>query len=130
MQINFARYAGIYALLTVILALAPPMLGLPSALGFAAALPPLLASVVEGNAYARTKGGRPTGQTALFGAARMTAVALGVNLLVAGLVNAAMQGRLMSMAGEPSQIALMAVGLIVIQFGFNRLGLRLAPQSA
>lgn len=130
MQISFARYAGIFAVLTVILAVLPPMLSMPSALGFATALPPLIAAVVEGNAHSKVHGTRPTGQIAMQGAARMTAVSFGITLLLAGLYNAATQGQLMAQGFAPTHLFIGILLVIAIQFGFNRLGLWLAPQSA
>ncbi|MEC7764621.1 MAG: ABZJ_00895 family protein [Pseudomonadota bacterium] len=130
MTLNIGRYVGFFALSTVIIFFLPVLLNMPSATGFAIALPPLIASVVEGNAHAKANGTRPTGRPAMEGSLRMTAFSFGVTLLLFGLGNVATGGQLMTEFGGAGRVALGAIVLIVIQFAFNRLGLRLAPQAA
>ncbi|WP_138421986.1 ABZJ_00895 family protein [Maritimibacter alexandrii] len=130
MTINIGRYTGLFTVFTVAIFFLPVLLGMPSATGFAIALPPLIAAVVEGNAFAKANGARPAGRTAMEGSLRMTAFSFGVSLLLFSLGNVATGGQLFAELGGAPRVALGAVALVVIQFAFNRLGLRLAPQSA
>lgn len=130
MTINIGRYVGLFAVATVVIFFLPVLLNMPSATGFAIALPPLIAAVVEGNAHAKANGSRPAGRAAMEGSLRMTAFSFGVTLLLFGLGNVATGGQLIAELGGVARVALGAGALVLIQFAFNRLGLRLAPQTA
>lgn len=128
MQLNLMRYGLIYAGATFVLAILPQALGLTSAYGITVALPPLIASVVEGQAYAKTHGAHVRGEPAWRAALIMAILGAAIYIVVAGALLMAVANR---QAVEIPLLPILGgmVGIVGIQFLLNRLGLRLAPQN-
>ena len=129
MDINFARYGAVYGIATLVLSALPGMLGVQAAAGVTAALPPLVGAVIEGQAHAKAQGARASGSTAWRGAMVMTAIALAANLVLFGLAYTVGRDTIFGVGFPWGQLAGFALVLTLIQFGINRLGLRLAPQG-
>lgn len=129
MQINIWRYALIFGGATLAFSMVPGLLGMPAAAGVTAALPPLIAAIVEGQTHVRAYGTRASGMIAMQGAMVMTGVAIGVNLLLLGLAYSAARNTIFGPGFPWGTFALGAVLLVLIQFGLNRLGIRLTPTA-
>ncbi|HBZ44216.1 MAG TPA: hypothetical protein DEO85_09220 [Maritimibacter sp.] len=127
MQINLMRYGLIYGGATFVLALLPQMLGLNAAYGITVALPPLIGSIVEGQAYAKAQGARVRGEPAWRGALIMAVLGAAIYIVVAGVLLMAVS-RQQAVALPILQMLGGFVVLFGIQFLLNRLGLRLAPE--
>ncbi len=127
---KYLRYALVFLGASLVLSSLGSFVGINSVTGIITALPPLIASAIEGNDYAKRHGARPAGVPAWRMTLAMTGIGLGVNILLFGLTLAAVQGG----GGDPMTVVKsmlpMAALITVAQLGFNRLGLRVAPQSA
>ena len=106
------------------------LLGSQSILGIVTAIPPLVASAIEGNEHMKQHGARPSGASAWRAAAVMTGLGLAVNILLFGLSYLSSRAAAPDLAPLVSDILPMAALITAAQFGFNRLALRVIPQPA
>ncbi|MCO6384977.1 ABZJ_00895 family protein [Oceanicola sp. 502str15] len=113
MRINLLRYAGVYIAAAVALAALlwalEAFLGVSAPSGLSTALPPMLAALIEGQAYARTTRAPLPGGEAWAGALRMTLVVAAINAVV-------LLGVLLVMPElrEPQLLGIVAVVFVVL----------------
>lgn len=134
MTINLWRYAIVYLLATVGFAVAAEMLsvyaGVAGGSGAATVVPAMVASIFEGQRWARHHGGSIPAKGALWqGAWRCTLAAAAVNLVTLGLLWMVPAIRAPLQAVPAVLVAIIFVVLLGVTLLVNRFGLGLGVKS-